>query len=72
MVAPPPEGRRHRLYGFSPGHRGKTFEVESYLHSIDSLKRLFLALDLEITGFDERAYLGAPLVFGFCLKKRVF
>jgi SAM-dependent methyltransferase len=54
------------------GHRGKTFEVESYLHSIDSLKRLFLALDLEITGFDERAYLGAPLVFGFCLKKRVF
>jgi SAM-dependent methyltransferase len=51
-------------------YRGRTFEVESHCHGVDELRSLFDALDLEITGFQERAHEGAPLVLGFRLRKR--
>ncbi len=51
------------------GYRGRTFEVESYCRAVHELQSLFDSLDLETTGFQERAHLGTPLVLGFRLRK---
>jgi SAM-dependent methyltransferase len=50
-------------------YRGRAFEVESHRHPIHGLRLLFASLHLEVTGFQERAYEGTPLVLGFRLRK---